>query len=648
MSLAVRFGCAAALLFAACSLDVASNTRCNVDTDCIAGYVCLAKRCGRPVDGGGGTGGGGTSGAGHGGSVSRPDGGFDGPPVCPTAVVNVCPTDASSTCEETACGGPVWQAGMVPSMRVSYRILDPSGMFSQRYVDTIHASAAAWSHATGQLLAFNECTACLGHFISVVPGDADGIISTAPSNLDAEQILQMPVDSTGRISAHRIAHQWGHALGLSHTYQRADRDRYVGFNPDIWCSPPRSGLPPRCAAGAASPPGLPAVTTGTFGVFDGKSKMNGLRSEGVCGAEEPDEGSFEPTLGDVSALAELFFSATGRWSPFRPVGHDYQVAPGVDPTGSPAIAEVDYANPEIFVRGTDDHVYRTARREAATSPTAEWLDWEPVADDVDADPAVVFAWLASPETLFLAVRSRTDGQIHLRARRAGHWGAPTSLAAPPVGAASAPALASQSPYSLAVLVRGSDGLIYMLACTDADNDCAASASQPTAWKALPPPPSQTTAPATFVGKPSAIWTIDASGLRVAAVRNDRSAFLITGIDTATGSWIPATTINADLAHDDPGVAISIVNTTSDVAFFARNGQGLLLRETMNETSPPIGGVLASPPSVVAMYQGVVRTDVAALIDDHGHPGVWWRYNDAGYAAPCYSAAAAAACPQCGP
>jgi len=38
---------------------------------------------------------------------------------------------------------------------------------------------------------------------------------------------------------------------------------------------------------------------------------------------------------------------------------------------------------------------------------------------------------------------------------------------------------------------------------------------------------------------------------------------------------------------------------------------------------------------VAITHTVIRTDIAAIIDDHGHPGVWWRYQDALPAFPCY-------------
>jgi hypothetical protein len=368
--------------------------------------------------------------------------------------------------------------------------------------------------------------------------------------------------------------------------------------------------------------------------------MNGLPAQGICGAEEPDEDSGEPTIGDVSAVAELFFGVTTGWSPFRPIGRsrsptqplDYQPAPGVDPTGTPAIAEVEYASPEIFVRGTDDRVYATARRDPMTSSTAEWLDWIPVAEDVDADPAVVFAPQASQETLFLAVRSQRDRQIYLRVRRAGTWGEWTSLGAPPSGAASAPALASENSSLLAVVVRGGDGLIYGSICTDTLNDCAAGDAPPTAWSALPPPSS-----GIFVGKPSAVWLRDAAGLTVAAIRDDRVALVMTRVNAGGGDWMSAGYVNDHLAPDDPdpGVAISIGATPGDVAFFARDRQRLLTSHTLVHSFFSIGGVLASPPATVAIQHGTLRRDVAAIIVDHGRPGVWWRYNDGNFAAPCH-------------
>lgn len=635
MKVAFRLGTAVAALLCACSLDASNKIACDTVADCDRGYTCDSNRCVRETDGG--TAGGGRGGNGGSGNVGIFDAGPP-PPMCPTSGVTACPSaDTGIRCEETFCGGRLWQNVTMPSILVPYQIEDPQVMFSPSHRAAIRASAAAWTRASGGFVTFKECTlSCTGRFVSVVPGDGDGI-----ADPEALNELFLPMPAAGRVSPHRIAHQWGHAVGLAHTYERADRDRYVRFDPEIWCPSDGSGLPPRCAAGPAGPPGLPAVTTGTFGVFDGKSKMNALRNEGICGEDEPDEDSGEPTIGDLSAVAELFFGPTHGWSPFRPIGRsvspgqplDYQLAPGVDPVGSPAIAaaEQTYASPEIFVRGRDDRIYTTTRKDPATT---DWWDWAPIADadDVDGDPAVVFSELTTPETLFLAVRSRSDGDIRLRARRGGAWGGWTSLAAPPSGAASAPALASESPDSLAVLVRGGDGLIYWLACTDARDDCAASAARPNAWSALPPPSS-----GIFVGKPSAVWLINNTGLTVAAVRDDRVALLTTSVNRGASAWAPIDTVNDQLAPDDPdpGIAITIAASPGDVVFFARNQQRLLVSDTTQLKFFPIGGVLASPPAAVGIYHGDIRTDVAAIIEDHGRPGVWWRFRDSAYVAPCH-------------
>jgi len=647
MSVAIRLGAAAALL-GACTIDISDKTACNATTDCVGGYTCFNHRC---MPSGGPKGG-------NGGNPGLLDGGADALPPrnCMLGPVTECPGYPGTTCEKTFCGGHLWRNANLNQLVVRYRIQDPDNRLSPGYRGAIRAAADAWTRSSSNFVVFQECTNCsgTGPFITVIPGDegADGIMN--PDDM-VEQFLPMPV--SGPVSPHRIAHQWGHVVGLAHTYERADRDRYVGFDPVVWCPPLGTGLPPHCAAGPGTPPGIPPVTTGTFGAFDYKSKMNDLPSQGVCGGEGPyegagpDEDSGEPTIGDISAAAELFADVVGAWSPFRPIGRsvspmtalDYQLAPYVDPVGAPAIAEVEYASPEIFVRGADDLIYTTTRSDLLTS---DWLDWTPVPDrvSVDADPAVTFSYLTSPETLFLAARFAQDGNIHLRARRAGTWGDWMSLGAPSSGAASAPVLASESPTSLAVLVRGGDGLIYELACMDANVDCSASSQG--AWQPLPPPPSS----GIFVGKPAATWLRDASGLTVAAITDDRVALVMTRVNAGGGTWLPADTVDVDLSRDDPqpGVAIAMSWIPGELDILAANYQGILFTDARQSTSYPIGGVLASPPSAVAIYGlgGLVRTDVAAIIDDHGHPGVWWRYNDGNYVPPCHYNSPTA-CLQCG-
>ena len=78
---------------------------------------------------------------------------------------------------------------------------------------------------------FEPCGPCLGRFVTIVPGDGDGIVDPVA----LEQVVPMPVPAGPQASLplHRIAHQWGHVVGLDDAYKRADRDPYVSFDPAV-------------------------------------------------------------------------------------------------------------------------------------------------------------------------------------------------------------------------------------------------------------------------------------------------------------------------------------------------------------------------------------------------------------------------------
>jgi hypothetical protein len=527
------------------------------------------------------------------------------------------------------------------SQLIPYRILDPAGQFPASYRNAIKASADAWSHATSGLIGFQECSHCVGRFVSIVPGDGDGIVPSL-----WEQVVPLPVDaaSLARIPLHRIAHQWGHVLGLGHTYERADRDRYVRFDPALWCGAQTPGVPPRCALGPDEV-GSPRIPSDTFGAYDEKSKMNAFRIQGVCGTDEPDAMSGEPTAGDAAAVQELFFSQTSNWAPFQPLGRsqsatqplDFQLEPGVDPTGAPAITTWMAPAVEIFARGTDGGVYGM-HNDVATTVFQGWSAWQRVGIGVDADPAVAFA---DADTLHLVVRL-TDKSIRLRTRLKGAWGTWASLGAPPGGAASAPALAVRDNQSLDVVVLGNDGLLYEMTCTDPAALCAASAARPDAWTSLP------WGPAPFVGQPSADWTVDGNWLMVAAVTNNAQAWLMGGLDAnfAASGWEP---LPLELDPVDPEPHTVVQNVAGGQYLFARDPRrALVSADFINGVYPALGGVLASAPNVVVARHGVSRIDVVALIEDHGRPGVWWKFfsGDGGYTPPCnYNLPGT--CAQCG-
>jgi hypothetical protein len=526
---------------------------------------------------------------------------------------------------------------------ITYRIDDPDGKFSDTYKSTIRASAQAWSDASDGIVQFKECPQCGGRTVVVVPGSGDGIADPAAL---LEQVLPMPVEASAPPPLHRIAHQWGHAIGLGHTYERADRDRYVKFDPAVWCGAQRSGLPPRCAFGPDQP-GFPNIASDTFGVYDEKSKMNGFAIDGICGASEPDASSGMPADSDGSAVEELYLEHTANWAPFQPIARsispteplDYQLADGVDPVGSPAITEWTPPSVEIFARGTNAAVYEV-HNELFGTVFLGWSDWQPVATDVDADPAAVFV---DANTLRLAVRAHSDGSIRLRTRTSGNWGAWVSLGAPIVGAASAPAIAAYGPL-VSVAVLGNDGLIYVRSCGDPATTCAGNMGPSDAWTALDAPPPGTK----IVSKPSATFLSDGR-LCLTVVSDDDAAWLVVSegggarFDTASWQSLP----HVGLMPEDPVPGVAVIGAGSAVSFYARGPRGRLIYAERWYLRFNLGGILASPPAVTFALDGSPGIHVAAVIEDHGRPGVWVKYYvPDGFQPPC-NLNAPGTCAQCG-
>jgi len=542
-----------------------------------------------------------------------------------TAVAAACPEPPGHPgCERIFCGGRLWRNQTGVDGLITYRIDDPAGQFSDAYKSAIRGAADAWTAAREGFAKFKECQDCSGRSLTVVPGTGDGIVISSRN----EELLPMPVVAGFPVTVHRIAHEWGHAIGLGHTYERADRDRHVRFDPAVWCGPQRSGLPPRCALGPDEP-GFPPVPSDTFGVYDELSKMNGFAIDGICGDGEPDPASGMPTDGDGSAVQELYMGRLAYWAPFQPITRsnaptappDYQLADGVDPVGSPAITEWTAPAVEIFVRGTDGSVYAT-RNELLGLQFMRWAQWEVVAGaGTDADPAVV---LADASTLHLVVRAPSDQSIRLSTRANGTWGPWKSLGAPSVGAASAPAISARANRSPSVTVLGRDGLLSVLTCSDPT--CSTITGGFGAWSRMPSPP-----PGALRSKP-AMTFISSGTLLVTAVGSDDNAWVIgsdtSGVSFSASVWSRRTTLSLRAADPNPGVAIQAY--LDDYAIFARNPRGRLVNSQATYQVVQ-GGILTGPPAATSARSGQPWAHVAALIDDHGHPGVWVKWY--GEAAP---------------
>jgi hypothetical protein len=110
-------------------------------------------------------------------------------------------------------------------------------------------------------------------------------------------------------------------------------------------------------------------------------------------------------------------------------------------------------------------------------------------------------------------------------------------------------------------------------------------------------------------------------------------------------WTPVSPL--DLAPDDPkpGVSVEAQGNFWTMGFFARGRTGLMVNASLSYAYS-LGGTLASAPAAIGSMLGTGRMDVAALIDDHGRPGVWWKFFDWAYKAPCnYNQPGT--CAQCG-
>ena len=211
-----------------------------------------------------------------------------------------------------------------------------------------------------------------------------------------------------------------------------------------------------------------------------------------------------------------------------------------------------------------------------------------------------------------------------------------ALTGPLAGIGSAPALASATDDSLNVFVRGNDGNIYTLPCT-LPLPGMTGAVTPGEWEQLPA--------VDAIGKPAA--SARDGWLFVTAVSPDRSSLVIGGTLGGWGGWV---SVPIQLSPLDPEPSVALGG--SDVRYFGPDRRGLLVSASRWEATYTIGGLLASSAGAV-LSRDMSRYDVVGLVDDHGRPGVWWKFNggsavNRGFVPPCnYNAPGACAVCGCG-
>ena len=310
----------------------------------------------------------------------------------------------------------------------------------------------------------------------------------------------------GNIPLHRIAHQWGHAIGLGHTYERADRDRYVRFDPAVWCwSQPGFAPPVRVRARRGRKPA------------DRQRHLRRLRREvederirdrrRLRHHPSPTRPRASRPPADAAAVEELFYSQT--------------LGLGAVPTPGPGRCRPHSRSTISWSRGSTRRARRRSRRGrrprsrsscaarmAAFTASAiryphrcSWDgrtgSWSPAGWTRTPRSS-----LPMPNTLHLAVRA-TDKSIRLRTRTMDTWGL-LGVAWCAAGRGRIGARHRRARHPIAQRPRARKRRSgYEFTCTDPVTMCAASAAAADAWTPLP---SGVAGQTKIISKPSADWT----------------------------------------------------------------------------------------------------------------------------------------------
>jgi hypothetical protein len=545
------------------------------------------------------------------------------------------PAKCYKLCTVFTCGGQLWGGGLI---RYHITRSIDGRTFTDADVAVIQSAASAWNNTASGVVVLQEvadlaaCQAshrCLD--IQAASAEDTGSIGGNPS------YFKTPVNFN------TVAHELGHSIGLPHTFARHDRDRYVSMSQAHFCpgsivpnQDTTSEDPVKCKQWPSADPSEPSIPTGSFGQYDSRSVMN-YASEDICEDDGLGPESVGPRSQDGSAAIELYRTLAG-WSPFQSLGQDvgattklnYDLASGVTTRGDPALSSWGLPALNIFVRGSDGHVYYKYKNVSAGGSFQSWSEWTDMsASGVDSNPAST-SW--GTGRIDLVVKSGNDGAIWTRQNLGGAWQGWWSLGKPAIGiaAGSSPAITTWGPGRLDLFVRGADEQMYTRTC---NGNSTATCSTAAAWSAW-----------TLIGPGSVFWGSPAATseavnkITVAVHGKDNFAWTLR---LANGAWtwsrVDAVGVLAGSSAStasSPGLA-SFRGANSRVELFVKGSDGRLWQNEYKGSWSgfmPLGGdILGSP---VAFAIGTQRIEVAAVMDDHGLGGVWRKYFP--WQHPCYT------------
>jgi hypothetical protein len=430
---------------------------------------------GGPSGGAGGAGGvGGVGGTGQGGAGQGGGAGAGGaPPVLATSCEGMPDRRDGSCCAEvTVCAPGPGAFVCTPATpwddregslfhQIAYRFAGvyPGCEDTSCFVGRVRAAVAQWAVKTDNVNALSEDDLGLAVvYLTVVqqPGacHTEGLDGPTPA-------VWLDPDPASGCDEAAYLHVFGHAIGLTHTHQRADRDRYLDVDEAV--------VPCGCADDVLSACGPDEPPSGPF---DYRSIMMYPTEAPAAAFFTDKQGAHLPrsaTISDLdgAAVVERAVQQLG-WQPSRTLGHDAGAStplgsglPGGRAIAGAATAVLERPSPpstsprlHLIVRADDGHLYEKVSAAPFTSgpdprPDFAATPWVDLGDGFESDAA---AASPAPGRVDLVAR-RADGELYHRTLGAGDW---APVPAPPSGATLTPALSAWGEGRLALVIAAGD------------------------------------------------------------------------------------------------------------------------------------------------------------------------------------------------
>ncbi len=549
-----------------------------------------------------------------------------------------CPDVTQTACSlEKWPGGVIWYEWFKPKNAGAVRHSTPDA-----HKADILAAMARWEAASSGYIDFRENTnpdqnLVRFRFIS----SADAAFGTG-GPMSYKTCKAKPYDKNnpdtsgcfvalGGGQSGNVDHELGHGVGLNHTFTRNDRAHYMKLAfegcPSDWdtkrCSSPLK-------QGAGSGPFdftsvmMYAVTDPDITRWDGSAICAGQDCK-VC-STGPTTAFYRPTPADGSAVIEMY---SDWWSRYQPLGKDVgatqplnnDLAPGVFMVGSPAVESWESGMLDIFVRGTNNHIYVKNKTNAGSPPPATWSNWIDLGGQLVSDPGAT-AWSANRVDV---VAKGSGGDIMMLTYN-GAWQTWKSIGRPAGVTVSAPAITSWGPGRLDVFVRGSDNRLYQRTCVNAS--CVPGGPGWTAWTVR--------GNGVFWGYPAAV----SRGPGLIDVFMHGWDHRLWGINY-TNAWSDFYPLNNGIVLFGTNNGESCPNCSSPaVTSRGTNMMDIIVRGTDNRAwisswtgqatwpgGSSIGGQLTGNPATVTRRRTTDRIDLVVTMADtgsHNEQSMWWK------------------------